>query len=324
MKTAILTSSEAKKEFFLEQRPDALVFHHRSDFIDEILDQISDCEILSTSVYTTIDAGILAKLPKLQYIITQSTGFDHIDIATCTERGITVCNIPSYGERSIAEYTIGLIFTLARNIHIANERAKDLNFCSYDLKGFDLQNKTLGIIGTGAIGKEVVKLAKAVGMRIIASDTFPNESFAQEHGFSYVPLRKLLAQSDMVSLHVPYTPETHHMIDSKALSGMKNGAYLINTARGAVVDQDALIEALEAQKIAGAALDVLENEKILFSQGEGYVQVSKEFKKLKEYNVIYTPHMAAYSQEAQVIALKTVVKNIQSCAADTPINIVRI
>jgi D-lactate dehydrogenase len=324
MKAAIIVSSEAKLQYYQQNLPGCQVFHSENGLTPEIIQQISDCELLSTTVYANLSAQTLEKFPNLKYIVTQSTGFDHIDLAYCKEHGITVCNIPSYGERSIAEFTMGLVFSLAKNIAEADKRTSELNFFSQDLRGFEILGKTIGIIGTGAIGKEVIKLSKAIGLNVLAFDKFPNKQFSNEIGFQYVSLNELLEKSDIVSLHVPYNSETHHLINQETLGKMKPSALLINTSRGAVADTEALIEALEQKKISGAGLDVLESEKILFAKGENYDQLSEQFARLKKFNVIYTPHMAAYSHESQKVALDIVVQNIKNCLENKPSNTVKL
>jgi D-lactate dehydrogenase len=320
MKIAIIVSSESKLKYYQQKLPECLVIHSENNLTSEILEQTKDCELLSTTVYANLDAQTLSMFSNLKYIVTQSTGFDHINLAYCKEHGISVCNIPSYGERSIAEFTMGLILSLAKNINEADKRSDTLNFFSQDLRGFEILGKTIGIIGTGAIGKEVVKLSKAIGLNVLAYDKFPNEQFANESGFQYVALDELFEKSDVVSLHVPYNSETHHLINRESLEKMKPSALLINTSRGAVVETQDLIEALEQKKIAGAGLDVLESEKILFIKSEGYEKFSKQFEQLKKFNVIYTPHMAAYSNESQQTALEIVVQNIKNCMAGKPSN----
>jgi D-lactate dehydrogenase len=324
MNIVVCTPSQEEIEFFSSKFPDANIRFFKKHLDEEILAQIGDCEIFSGRIYSKVTAKVLEKLPKLKFIVTHSTGFDHINIEACAKRGVGVLNVPSYGERSIAEFVFGLMLSLVKNIHRADIQARKMEFDSSDLDGMDIFGKTLGIIGTGKIGREVAKIAGALGMRVIACDIFEDEQFAQENKVTYVPMEELLAYSDIVSLHVPYLRQTHHLMNGEAFSKMKNGAYFINTARGAVIDTEALIGALKSGKLKGSALDVLEYEKILFSKEERLEAVENVFRELRKYNVLYTPHMASHSAEAQQKKLEIIADNIRGCIEGNTINIVRI
>jgi D-lactate dehydrogenase len=254
---------------------------------DEIIAAATGADILCMrDQFGQITKDVFDSLPKLKLIVTRSVGYDHIDVDEAKQRGIPVCHIPDYGAHMIAEQTFGLLLAVARNIVRGNDRYKlEHRFSDQGLQGIELFGKTMGVIGTGRIGKHCVRIAKGFGMRVIAHDVYPDEALAQESDFTYLPLEELLAESDFVSLNVALTEATHHLINADRLAQMKKGAILVNTARGAVVDTDALSEALRSGHIGGAGLDVLEDER----------EVHHDFGDL---NVVVTPHLGWYTDGA--------------------------
>lgn len=309
-------------------------------FVASILDddhlpagEASEVELISIFVDSKITAKVLTAFPNLKFIATRSTGFDHVDLAACKERGVTVSAVPGYGEIRVAEQTFALILTLSRHIYEGFDRLReDGIFSPEGLKGFDLFGKTLGIVGTGKIGKHVAQIAAGFGMRVVAYDVYPDQAAAQNLNFTYVSLDELLKQSDIVTLHAPYTKDNHHLINAEKLALMKAGAYLINTARGALVDTPALVEALKNKKLAGAGLDVLEEEGVIKDEF-GYVThgsapvdvraVLADHVLFDLPNVVITPHNAFNTQEALEKILDTTAENIKSFLAGTPINLPR-
>jgi len=292
-----------------------------SDALDSSnLGEIKETEILSTFIYSNVDRAILEQLPALKLIATRSTGFDHIDMSECRQRNILVCNVPSYAENTVAEHTFALILSLSRNLYKASIKRLTSDFSIQGLKGFDLKEKTLGVVGTGRIGLHVIRIAKGFGMNVLAFDANQNQLLAEVLGFTYVPLEQLLGQSHIVSLHVPYNEHTHHLINADKLKLMRKGAYLINTARGAIVDTEALIEALD-DNLAGAGLDVLEGEEFIKEETavlcecikpEVLEVIGKNDILLRRPNVVYTPHIAFNSREALKRILETTVSNIHT------------
>jgi len=308
-------------------------------FIDDILTAekvplaAKEVEIISVFVDSQVNVAVLEQLPKLKYIVTRSTGFDHIDLPACEAKGIAVSTIPDYGEITVAEYAFALMLSLSRKTYEAFDRIRETGVYSPDgLKGFDLYGKTLGIVGTGRIGKHAAKIARGFGMKILAYDIYPNDEAATELGFEYVELNNLLKQSDIVTLHVPYVPANHHLINEDKLALMKPGAYLINTARGPLVDTQALVRALKGGKLAGAGLDVLEEEGVVKDEF-GYLMREGSEADLKAVianhilldlpNVIITPHNAFNTQEALERILETTAKNIGEYLKGAPINTVK-
>jgi len=292
-----------------------------------------DLDILSIFICSQIDKEIIDSLPNLKLITTRSTGYDHIDIEYAKSKGILVCNVPEYGTKTVAEWTIGLMLNLMRKIYYAIDQIKETE--SFDLKnlrGEELYGKTLGVIGTGRIGKEVIKLAKAFGMNILAYDIFPDENFAKEQNIKYVSLEELLSNSDVITIHVNLNPSTYHLINKENIKLIKKGAYLINTARGGIIETEALVYALKEGILKGAALDVLEEETEIKEELEilGKKEIKEEEIKtlwqnhilMKMPNVLITPHNAFNSKEAIERILKTTIENIKGFLENKPINLV--
>ncbi|MFA6502899.1 MAG: NAD(P)-dependent oxidoreductase [Candidatus Paceibacterota bacterium] len=277
----------------------------------------SDAECVSIFVDSKMTKAVIDRFPRLQLIATRSTGYDMVDMEYAKAKGITVANVPSYGEHTVAEFTFALMLALSRKLYDCIIRTKELGRFDYEgLTGFDLREKTLGVIGTGRIGVQVIALAKAFGMKVVAHDVFLKPELAASLGFTYVPLDELLATSDIVTLHVPASPNGGYLVGTDELQKMKSTAYLINTSRGSLVDTQALVAALGGGKLAGAALDVLEDEVSLTK--EGLMQHP-----LHAFpNVIITPHTAFNTKEAIERILETALQNINEFKKGTPQNVV--
>ena len=298
---------------------------------DETLRLASGAEILSIFIYSALTATLLRRLRRLRFIATRSTGFDHIDLRSCRQHRIAVSNVPSYGENTVAEHTFALILALSRNIHKAYVKTIKGDFSLEGLQGFDLKGKTLGVVGAGHIGLHVIKMARGFGMEVLVHDARKNVFLSEVLDFHYVSLETLLSRSHIISLHVPYMPATHHLMNRAAFRRMKRGALLINTARGGLVDTDALVWALDEGIVGGAGLDVLEGEELGKEERQ---LLSKDFSKdklatalrnhilLHRENVVITPHIAFDSREALQRILETTVNNIAGFLRNTPINLV--
>ncbi len=294
--------------------------------------QYADAQVLSTFIYSKLDRAVLAQLPKLQLIATRSTGYDHIDMAFCADRGIKVSNVPTYGENTVAEHVFALLLAISHRLREAMERARSGHFSPQGLEGFDLQGKTLGVIGTGNIGRHVIRIAKGFAMEVVAFDVRPDEAMARALGVRYVSMDELLATADIITLHVPALPQTDHLIDAKAFARMKQGAVLINTARGSVVDARALIEALRSGKLAAAGLDVLPDEPLIREEAELISSIYDNKQDIRDLvadhillnmpNVVVTPHSAFNTREATQRITTTTVANIASFLSGKPVNVV--
>ena len=297
---------------------------------EETLRRAKGTEILSVFIYSTLTRKVLATLPRLRLIATRSTGFDHIDLAACRQRRISVSNVPAYGENTVAEHTFALILSLSRNIHKAHVKTLRGDFSLGGLQGFDLKGKTLGVVGAGHIGMHVIKMAKGFGMEVLAYDTHRDVFLSEVLDFRYAPLETLLRHSDIVSLHLPDTPTTHHLFNRTRFAMIKRGALLINTARGGLVDTDALVWALDEGMVGGAGLDVLEGEELVKEERQ---LLSKDFPKeklatalknhilLHRENVVITPHIAFDSREALMRILETTANNILTFLSGSPANL---
>jgi len=293
--------------------------------------QIKDFDSVSVFIYSKIDTRIIRKLPNLKLITTRSTGFDHLDVETCKKQGITICNVPSYGENTVAEHTFALILSLSRNMCKACIRRLEQDFSIEGLEGFDLKGKTIGVIGTGQIGLHVIRIAKGFGMNVVAYDVRQNNLLSEVLGFEYVSLENLLAKSDVITLHVPYMKATHHLMNKETFKLVKKGAILINTARGSIVDTEALIDALDKKILSGAGLDVFEGEEVIKEEKqllydpkklEVLTSLVKDHILLSKDNVVFTPHIAFYSKEALDRILEITVENVAAFVSGNPQNVV--
>jgi D-lactate dehydrogenase len=287
-----------------------------------------DTEILAVFVEAPVTKKIIESLPHLKMIATMSTGFDHIDLETAKQKNIPVCNVPTYGENTVAEHAMALILGLTRKLFPSVKRVKEGVYDFHGLRGVDLKNKTVGVIGTGHIGAHLIKMVRGFETTILAYDAFPNKELAKTLGFSYVTLDELLSSSDIISLHTPLLPSTHHLINTENIKNIKKGSYLINTARGALIEPEAIVWALQHNHLAGVGLDVLEDENLIQNYEE--VISCKDDCKIKTTmlnniiidhpNSIVTPHNAFNSAEAIQRILDVTIENIQSFTKGLVIN----
>ncbi|MDP2932864.1 MAG: hydroxyacid dehydrogenase [bacterium] len=282
-------------------------------------------------IHCKVDKKVLEKLPRLKFVATQSTGFDHIDLAAAKSRGVTVCNVPFYGENTVAEHSFALILSLSRKIVESANRTRAGKFGLEGLRGFDLKDKVIGVVGAGHIGRHVIRMAHGFEMKMLAYDPYPDKSLESHYPLQYVSLEKLLTASDIISLHAPYGPRTHHLINTKNIRLVKKGAILINTARGGLVETAALLAALKSGRLAAAGLDVLEEEGLISEDSglvAGYLEREKlatvlaDHRLLTMQNVLVTPHNAFNSHEAVLRIATTTVENIKVWKKGKPINIV--
>jgi D-lactate dehydrogenase len=293
--------------------------------------EIQDFDAVSVFIYSKVTPELLSKLGKLRLVATRSTGFDHIDLEACRQRGITVCNVPTYGEISVAEHTFALILSLSRMIHDSYERTRQGDFSCQGVQGFDLNGKTLGVLGTGRIGRRVIEIAKGFEMDVVAFDRFPNAQAAETLGFKYLDAEDLLRQADVVTLHLPLNEETVHFLNKERIGTMKKGAIVVNTARGGLIDTEALTDALVKGRLGGAGLDVLEEETLIREEAqlllddvprEKLATVLEEHVLLRLRNVIITPHCAFNSRESLQRLINTTIQNISAFIGGKPQNVV--
>jgi D-lactate dehydrogenase len=330
MKTIFFEVASWEKDLLKESFPEAMLIEEKLT-IDNVKN-FSDAEVVSTFVYSQLSKEVIDNLPNLKFIATRSTGFDHIDVDYCRQKGILVTNVPEYGSRTVAEHTFALILTLTRKIYQSINQVKNFDFNHKNIRGIDLFGKTIGVVGIGKIGLEVIKIAKGFGMRILAFNRSKKEELAKELGFSYVDFQTLLKESDIVSLHLPYTKETHHIINKQNIELFKRGSFLINTARGGLVETEALVLGLEKGILAGVGLDVLEGEKEVMDEIEVLTSSYKKDVDLKTLvlnhvlvnhpKVIITPHNAFNTKEALERITKTTIENIKAFLNNTSKNLV--
>ncbi|MBS4022217.1 MAG: hydroxyacid dehydrogenase [Dethiobacter sp.] len=326
--------------FFETQKGDRPYYNKRLKgnqlhFYDDTTDKIKDAaeaEIVSVFIHSSLQAQTLSLFPNLKLIATRSTGFNHIDIAACRDRGIIICNVPVYGENTVAEHTFALLLSLSRNLHRAYLRTLKENFTLSGLQGFDLVGKTLGVIGAGRIGLHVIKIARGFNMEVLAVDPTPNTFLPEVLQFSYASLEETLSNSDIITLHAPLNEKTRHLINRQNISLIKKGALLINTARGELVETEALLEALNSGILSGAGLDVLEGEEMfteeekLFNPQTPRETLSTMLKNhllLNREDVVITPHIGFYSREAVQRIRETTADNILSFLAGRTQNAVK-
>lgn len=314
------------------------------------LDEVGpDAEIISTFINGRIDVDFLAAHPHLRLIATRSQAIDHIDLEACQARGICVANVPHYGDTTVAEHTFALILATSRRLRELMLTPKNSRFSYEGTRAFDLAGKTLGIVGMGRIGQRVAALAEAFRMNVIACDVKEEAGVASTLHFEFVPHEELFARSHIISLHTPLTPETYHIINRENLALCRPGVIIINTARGALVDTAALVEALDSGQVGGAGLDVLQDERVLREsaahiiagdivkhlRADAIAHEARDADRIREVqdlmlsdavlsrsNVFFTPHVAFNSVEAVARLREVTVENIKSFIAGALVNVV--
>jgi len=336
MRIAFFKLEEWEKEYiqnheeFKKLGADAVFFKEALD--KNHIPKDAGAEAVCVFINSKIDKKVLDAFADLKFITTRSTGFDHIDMVECKKRGIAVASVPSYGEDTVAEYTFGLILALTRKIYQSVDQVRETgSFSKEGLRGIDLKGKTLGVIGTGKIGRNVIQIAKGFEVNILACDVRADEQYAKQMGFRYCGQDELLQKSDIVTLHVPYIKATHHLINAKNITSMKRGSYLINTSRGGIVETEVLIRALKDGHLAGAALDVLEEESAIEDELELFLEGRAEEHNLKTVlanhvlidmpNVIVTPHNAFNTWGALQRILDTTIDNLAAFHRGSPQNL---
>ena len=283
------------------------------------LQSYSDAAVISVFTHSEIlDPKKLDLFPNLKLIATRSTGINHIDQQYCHKRRIQIVNVPYYGAQTVAEFAFGLLLNISRHIINAQQDMARNRIHTSEYTGFDLYGKTIGIIGTGSIGRHMIRLANGFGMKVLAYDLYPTKEL-QDY---YVSFESLLKQRDIISLHIPSTPENYHLLNQQAFKKMKKGVYIINTARGDLIDTQALYQAVKSGVVAAAGLDVLENEDILLhddlllhkhnNETQILLDSAMNLKLLQHPHVIATPHIAFNTTDALQRILQTTFQNIRN------------
>ncbi len=310
-------------------------------FVERVSQVETDARVLSLFIHTHIGARFLDAHPDLKLIASRSTGADHIDTAACQERGVAIANVPSYGEHTVAEHTFALILTLSRRLREVIGAPGKTDRVAYEpVRAFELRGKTLGVIGAGRIGQHVIRMARAFGMKVLTFDIAQNPCPPEVETCEATTLDRLLAEAHIVTLHVPLLEETHHILNRDALARCRRGVIVINTARGGLVDTDALLEALASGQVGGAGLDVLEEDSVIRREATSVIReqivqrlhtvtgpselhdrdpgrirelenLLRNQRLLARPDVIFTPHVAFNSVEAIARINQTTAENIR-------------
>ncbi len=294
----------------LKSMGEIVIFNDAPKTGSEIISRIGTSDVIITC-WAEITKDAIDKAKNLKMIAVWATGYDHVDIKAAKEKGIIVTNVPNYSKESAAEHTFALILSIIRNIPQADKIVKTGLWGRENLRGIELQGKTIGIIGTGNIGSRVVKIANCFGMKVIAFTKNPSDKRAEKLNVKYVDLNELLQKSDIITIHVPLNDETEKILGEKQFLIIKRGALLINTSRGRIIDEKALIKALRDGRIAAAGLDVLEKE-----------PPDMDNQLLKMDNVLLTPHCASYTDEALKRCTDICIKNIEKFVKGKPLNVI--
>ena len=330
MKIAYITPYRGEEEIVRSLLSDEEIVFHSEPIFDEVPAELQDADVLSIFVNSKLTESMIDSMPQLKVIALRSMGFDHVPVAYAQEKGIQVAYVPRYGAQTVAEHAFALMLSLSRQVPAMYDllrREGNIDIAAHE--GFDLAGKTLGVIGTGNIGKRACEIGRGFRMNVKAFDLYPDEEFAAQYGVSYDSLEHVLATSDIITLHVPATAENHYMLNAETLAGMKQSSYIINTARGTLIDTVALLHALKSGHIAGAGLDVFEGEEYLKDEMKlldpdakadmgSFRSFVAEHELLDMPNVIMTPHMAFNTVEAKREITETTVQNIKSGMTGEP------
>jgi len=311
MKILFAEADELVERIARERLTGHELLFEKESFGEPLASKYSGIEILSVFIGSRVTRKIIDSVPGLKMIATRSTGFDHIDIEHAKKKGIIVSNVPKYGAWPVAEHVFALLLAGLRKIIGASESAKVGRWRVAGFGGKLIHGKTFGVLGTGDIGLNVCRIAKGFGANVIAYDIVRREKEAKEIGLRYVSLDDLLMNSDIISINLPLTDETHHIIDKRAIGKMKDGVIIINTGRGQVINQNDLVKALKAKKIFFAGLDVLEEE-----------PPEKNEEILHLENAIITPHIAWDTDESRAFIAEKTIENISGFIQGSPGNVI--
>lgn len=347
-------SLQSRKICFVDVEPETRAFFdealstHEVVYARSLYDVPEDSEIVSVFIGERVEAEFLDAHPALRLISSRSTGCDHIDLEACRSRNVQVTNVGAYGENTVAEHTFALILALSRRLRDSHQAVRSGQFTRALLRGFDLRGRTLGVIGAGRVGLHVIRIAGGFGMKVLAYDAEPHPFFGELLDFQYAPLKEVLQQSHILTLHVPLDDTTRHIINRENLPLCRPGVLIINTGRGGLLETSAVVEALDAGQVGGLGLDVLEDER-LFKGGAASLMGEKiaervrntsagsiprepsenrlaEFSRLvtqsqllHRQDVILTPHVAFNSEEALACLQQMTVENISAYIAGKPL-----
>ena len=319
MKTAFFSTKSYDIDYFEKYNSTHELQFFEAQLNIKTINLIDGHEAVCVFVNDDLNKDVITKLANkgVKLIALRCAGFNNVDLAAAKVNGIRVVRVPAYSPYAVAEHTVALILTLNRKTHKAYNRVRDANFSLNKLIGFDLHQKTVGVIGTGKIGRIFCEIMQGFGCNVIAFDPYPNSDLIAK-GVDYQTLEVLLQTSDIISLHCPLTPETYHIIDAKAIQQMKKGVMLVNTSRGALIDTSAVIDALKSKQIGNLAIDVYEQEEALFFQDlSGEILEDETITRLMTFhNVLITAHQSFFTNEALVQIATTTLENLSDFEKD--------
>jgi len=325
MKVAWFDTEEWEKEYLQGKTEDLEIEFFEESLSKETVSKAEGFDAATVFVESDLGSEVLEKIDA-DIVACRSTGYDHVDLEKADEENIRIFNVPEYGSTTVAEHTFGLILALSRKIYSAVRKVDEGSFDHEGLRGFDLEGKTLGVIGTGSIGQNVIRIANGFNMDVIASDPYPDQEVAEELGFMYVSREDLLKKSDIVSIHCPLTEDTKHLLSDGEFDLM-DGTVLVNTSRGEIIETEALIKALEDGKVSQTGLDVLEEECYIEDDIEYLSELEEKCDPeiiledhilMNREDVLITPHNAFNSREALHRIEETTLENLRD--RENPVN----
>lgn len=315
MKTAIFSAQSFEKKFLQKANTN----NHELLFLETKLNEqtailAKGCEAASIFVTDDASAKVLQTLKDggIRYLVLRSAGFNHVDLEEANKLGISIARVPAYSPYAVAEHAVALMLALNRKLIRAHNRVRDLNFSLDGLMGFDMHGKTVGVIGTGKIGRAVISILHGFGCRILVNDLFEDEELKEKYNITYTDCSTLCKASDIITLHVPLTPETKYLINRDCIASMKSGVMLINTSRGGLVDTKAVIDALKTRHIGYFGMDVYEEEEGLFFEdhSEDILMDDKIARLMTFNNVLITSHQAFMTETALTNISETTIFNL--------------
>ena len=301
MKIAFFSSQPYDKVFFDKYNRNFQLEYYETALDKHTVNVLNDTDVVCVFVNDKLTKEVIELLHAkgVKIIALRCAGFNNVDLETAKRLNIAVCRVPAYSPEAVAEHTMAMLLTINRKIHKAYNRVREQNFSLNGLLGFNLHGKTIGIIGTGKIGRAFINIVKGFGSNILAYDLYPDKGLAAQ-GINYVPLDTLLKESDIISLHCPLTPENHYLINEATLAKMKQGVTIINTSRGGLLNTAAVIDALKSKKVGALCIDVYEQEEKLFFKdlSENIIEDDNIQRLMSFPNVLITAHQAFFTEEA--------------------------
>lgn len=316
MKIAFFSTQPYDRQFFEQENTGGKFIYqfYETHLGPHIVQAVEDVDVVCVFVNDKVNAEVIAVLAEkgVRIIALRCAGFNNVDLAAAKTHGIAVCRVPAYSPEAVAEHTVAMLLTLNRKTHKAYNRVREQNFSLTGLLGFNLHGRTIGVVGTGKIGKAFCRIMRGFGCHVLAFDLYEDEDLKKE-GVQYVTLDELYARADIISLHCPLTTDNKHMLREASFQKMKDGVIVLNTSRGALIDTVAVIEALKSRKLGGLAIDVYEQEeKVFFRDLSDTVIEDDTLQRLMSFpNVLITAHQAFFTDEALTQIARKTLTNIE-------------